>query len=344
MAEAMKKKYYQIEMIMLALLVLFSTSYVFNNVPDIRTVNAKEVTVSDIPKCCGKASIEINNNVPMLNAEQHTVTKCFVKYSKQDKYDRPGTAKGCLGLETLYNDDRAPISSIKPVGWHTKKYPNIVSDRYIYNRCHLLMQAAAAGIKEEQCNSYKNLITGTRYLNVDGMLPYEIMVHSYIEQTGNHVMYSVTPVYKGHELVARGVQMEAYSIEDNGDGVCFNVYCYNIQPGIKINYKNGNTRKKSDSSNEMILAIKNGASTVVDPESTSDSGSSLDDSTSYTEINDNSTADDAQDYVLNKNSKRIHYPWCNSVSQMKEKNKWPGHFSRQELIDHGYVSCGECHP
>ena len=308
----------------------------------LESVEAKSVSLSDIPKWSGKAFIEINGNVPSFSSKQKSNTKIYIKYSKLDKYGRPGVAKGCLGKKTLNDEDRPPISSIKPVGWHTKKYPTIISDRYIYNRCHLLMQAAAAGIKTNQCNSYKNLITGTRYLNVDGMLPYEIEVHNYIKNTGNHVMYRVTPIYKDKELVARGVQMEAYSIEDQGEGVCFNVFCYNIQPGIKINYKTGNCKKKSDPSKEMLLALSNGASTVVD--SSTSSGSSSGSETSYTGINDNSTASDAQDYVLNKNSKRIHYPWCDSVNQMKDKNKWAGHFSRAELIDHGYEPCGECKP
>ncbi len=130
------------------------------------------------------------------------------------------------------------------------------------------MQAAAAGIKEDECNSYKNLITGTRYLNVDGMLPFETRVLEYIENNKNHVMYRVTPIYKGKQLVARGVQMEAYSVEDNGKGICFNVYCYNIQPGIKINYSTGTTKKKKDPAAEMALAIQNGASTVYSDEKT----------------------------------------------------------------------------
>ena len=329
------------------ILVLFAKDSAIQDAPAyhmIQTAYAKGVSVDSIPKWSGKAYTEINQGKPSFSDKQKRKTKEYVKYSKLDKYNRPRAAIGCLGPKTLNNEDRAIISAVKPVGWHIKKYPSIITDRYVYNRCHLLMQAAAAGIKTDQCNSYKNLITGTRYLNVDGMLPYELKVHNYIEQTGNHVLYRVTPVYKGRELVARGVQMEAYSLEDKGKGVCFNVYCYNVQPGIRINYKTGNAKKKDDPSKEMLLALKNGADTIVASDSAGDSGTSSGVSTTYTGISDNSTADDAQDYVLNKNSKRIHYPWCDSVNHMKDKNKWHGHFSRSELIDYGYVPCGECNP
>ncbi len=321
-------------------------------------VEAETVSLSAIPEWNGRPSVEINGNRPSFSEEQKKSINPYVKYSKQDSLRRPRTAMGCLGPETVNHEDRTPISSVKPVGWHTKKYVDIVEDRYVYNRCHLLMQAAAGGIKSKECNSYKNLLTGTRYLNTDGMLPYETAVLDYIENTGKHVIYRVTPVYQGNEKIARGVEMEAFSTEDNGAGVSFHVFCYNLQPGIEVNYSSGKTSVKDDPTEEMVLALKNGATSVKQVERSLEyqpiesqedrSGPSVDRSSSSGgasgSLNDNSSAEDAADYVLNTNTHRFHYPTCRSVRQMKDKNKWTGHFSRSELMENGYKPCGNCKP
>ena len=144
----------------------------------------------------------------------------------------------CLGQELMPTEDRGAIGMIKPSGWHTVKY-DFVDGKYLYNRCHLIGFQLAGENANEQ-----NLITGTRYMNTEGMLPFENMVADYITETGNHVLYRVTPVYDGDNLLARGVQIEALSMEDNGKGICFNVYCYNAQPGVTINYATGDSREK----------------------------------------------------------------------------------------------------
>ena len=163
-------------------------------------------------------------------------TTSFESYSELDSLGRCGVAYACASTDTMPTEERGTIGQIKPTGWHTVKY-DCVDGKYLYNRCHLI----GYQLTGENANT-KNLITGTRYLNVEGMLPFENMVAEYVEETGNHVMYRVTPHFEGTNLLASGVQMEAYSVEDDGEGVCFNVYVYNAQPGITIDYKNGDSR------------------------------------------------------------------------------------------------------
>ncbi len=246
-----------------------TASTVSEYLPDVpKNVFAKDYSISDIPKWDGKAYVLIDGNMPSFSkkAIKKAAKGSYTKYKPLDDLGRTRSAIGSLSTETINYGDRAEIGMIKPSGWETKKYPDIIADRYLYNRCHLLMQKAAAGWDMETCNSQQNLITGTRYLNVDGMLFFEEMVINYLySHEGNHVLYRVTPVYKGDNLVCSGVHMEAYSVEDEGGGVCFNVYCYNVQPGIKIDYKTGASKKKSEEKRnaEIQEAKKNSASTVV---------------------------------------------------------------------------------
>lgn len=191
-----------------------------------------KVTSANIPTYSGKAYAVINNNNPAFDESQLT-TEYFESYDILDSYGRCGKAFACLGKETMPTEERGAIGSVKPSGWHTVKY-DCVDGKYLYNRCHLI----GFQLSGENANK-RNLITGTRYMNTQGMLPFENMVSDYIEETGNHVMYRVTPVFVGDELVARGVQMEAYSVEDEGDGICFNVFCFNVQPGVVIDYATG---------------------------------------------------------------------------------------------------------
>ena len=187
----------------------------------------------NIPAYEGKPYAEIHNNQPFFREHEY-VTDTFEKYSKLDKLGRCGSAYACIGREIMPTEEREAIGQIKPSGWHTVKYPEVIEDRYLYNRCHLI----AFSLAGENANE-KNLITGTRYMNVEGMLPYEISIASYVERTGNHVLYRVTPVFSGSNLVADGVIMEAYSVEDEGTGVSFCVYVYNVQPGVEIDYATG---------------------------------------------------------------------------------------------------------
>ena len=193
------------------------------------------VTLSNIPAYSGEAYVELNNNVPNFKKSELT-KKAFEKYSKLDDLGRCGVAYANVCTETMPTEERGAIGMVKPTGWQTVKYDN-VDGKYLYNRCHLIGYQLTA----ENANE-KNLITGTRYLNVEGMLPFENMVADYIEETDNHVLYRVTPIFKGDNLLASGVQMEAYSVEDKGKGICFNVYCYNVQLGITIDYSNGSSK------------------------------------------------------------------------------------------------------
>ena len=200
-------------------------------------------------------------------------------------------------------EERGSIGTVKPTGWHTVKY-EVIADRYLYNRCHLIGFQLAGENANEQ-----NLITGTRYLNVEGMLPWENQVAEYVHETGNHVLYRVTPFFEGDNLVASGVLMEACSVEDEGAGICFNVYCYNVQPGIAIDYATG------ESSLEKSGAMQESAASDLE-----------------------------YDYVLNTNTRRFHDPSCSSVSQMKAKNRENYSGGRENLIEEGYLPCNLCQP
>lgn len=207
-----------------------------NSIDKISVEDTVSYDLSTIPEFSGNAYIILNDNVPNFDKSDYT-TEAFEKYSKLDILGRSGVsfANICKEIMPLKEDEREDISSIKPTGWKQKEYKDIIDGNFLYNRCHLIGWQLAGENDNE-----KNLITGTRYLNVEGMLPFENKVAEYIKNNPeNHVLYRVTPVFEGNNLVANGVQMEAFSIEDNGTGICFNIYAYNIQPGITINYENG---------------------------------------------------------------------------------------------------------
>ena len=195
------------------------------------------VDIKDVPKYRGIPYVEINDNKPSFSDKDKDRVE---EYSKLDKLVRCGPAFANVGKELMPTGPRESIRDVRPSGWHTVKYDDIIEDRYLYNRCHLIAFMLAG----ENANE-RNLITGTRYFNVEGMLPFEIQVADYVKSTGNHVLYRVRPIFKGNDLVARGVQMEAQSVEDGGEGISFNVYCYNVQPGIRINYKDGSSQPES---------------------------------------------------------------------------------------------------
>ena len=195
------------------------------------------VDIKDVPKYRGIPYVEINDNKPSFSDKDKDRVE---EYSKLDKLGRCGPAFANVGKELMPTGPRESIRDVRPSGWHTVKYDDIIEDRYLYNRCHLIAFMLAG----ENANE-RNLITGTRYFNVEGMLPFEIQVADYVKSTGNHVLYRVRPIFKGNDLVARGVQMEAQSVEDGGEGISFNVYCYNVQPGIRINYKDGSSQPES---------------------------------------------------------------------------------------------------
>lgn len=198
--------------------------------------NANSSLEAGIPVYSEQAYIEVNNNIPYFGEDEYTIEP-FENYSELDELGRCGVAYANICQELMPTEDRGSIGSVKPSGWHTVKYPEVIKDLYLYNRCHLIGFQLAG----ENANKL-NLITGTRYMNVDGMLPFEDMVADYVQETDNHVLYRVTPVFEGENLVADGVLMEAYSVEDSGKGICFCVFVYNVQPGIEINYLTGESK------------------------------------------------------------------------------------------------------
>lgn len=200
------------------------------------------ISLSDIPDYDGEPYIVINDNEPSFEKNEIT-TKSFETYSTLDGLGRCGTVEASVGEDIMPTKKREAIGQVKPSGWHTVKY-DCVNGKYLYNRCHLI----GYQLTGENANK-KNLITGTRYLNVDGMLPFENMVADYVKETGNHVMYKVTPIYEENNLVADGVEMQAYSVEDSGDGISFHVYCYNVQPGVEIDYLTGDSRLSTEGEN-----------------------------------------------------------------------------------------------
>lgn len=272
---------------------------------------------NDIPEFSGKPFAVINENKPNFTDSELT-TQGYEKYSELDSLGRCGTATACACRDIMPTEEREGIGQVKPSGWHTVKYDNI-SGKYLYNRCHLI----GFQLSGENANE-KNLITGTRYMNTEGMLPFENMVADYIKETDNHVMYRVTPVFYGDDLVARGVQMEAFSVEDSGDGICYNVFIYNSQPGIEIDYATGDSR----------LAENAGADKP-------------DMSGSDKQNDSNQAADNNQQsgtYILNKSTKKFHYPSCRSAKQIKDENRAEFSGDRNELIADNYSPCKNCNP
>lgn len=208
------------------------------------TIYTSSFDLESIPDYSGEPYVILEDNKPDFSGND-LKPKSFESYSDLDALGRCGVAFACISIDTMPTPDeeRESISSVEPSGWINKKYDN-VDGGYLYNRCHLIGYQLSA----ENANE-KNLITGTRYMNTEGMLPFENEVAEYVKETNNHVLYRVTPIYEGENLVASGVQIEAESVEDNGKGICFNVYCYNVQPGIEINYKTGDSQEAVTCSN-----------------------------------------------------------------------------------------------
>lgn len=282
---------------------------------------AKSFSIKDVPKYAGNPTVRVNGNKPYFTEREKKNTKAFESYHKLDKLGRCGVAYANVCPELMPTEERGAIGSIKPTGWHTVKYNGVVDGNYLYNRCHLIAYCLTA----ENANK-KNLITGTRYLNTEGMLPYEIKVAQYVENTGNHVLYRVTPIFEGNNLLANGVLMEAYSVEDKGRGISFCIYAYNVQPGITINYKNGDSRLSGGAS------AGSGSNSKTDTKKDSDTGK------------DTGTTAAKQTYILNTNTKKFHKPDCRSVKQMSEKNKKEVKDTRDHIIADGYDPCKICNP
>ncbi len=256
------------------------------------------VSLDDLPAYSGEAYVILENNTPLFEEYELSVY-AYENYSSLDYLGRCGTAVACLGRELMPTEERGTIGSVKPSGWQTVKF-DFVDGKYLYNRCHLIgFQLAGENANE------RNLITGTRYMNTEGMLPFENMVAEYIKETDNHVMYRVTPLYDGENPVASGVTMEAYSVEDNGEGLCFYVYCYNVQPGVSIDYTTGSAVK-----GQTV------ATTGHDTE--------------------------ADHYILNNKSRRIHKADCGSAKSIAGHNRENYDGNLFLLLCRGYRPAGCC--
>ena len=291
-----------------------------NKTESVGNDNSKAV-LSAIPAYSGRPYVVINNNVPSFNKYELT-TKGYETYASLDSLGRCGGAVASCGREIMPKEGevRGSISSVKPSGWVQAQY-DCVSGKYLYNRCHLIGWQLSA----ENANK-RNLITGTRYMNTEGMLPFENMVADYIKETGNHVAYRITPIYNGSNLVASGVQMEAYSVEDDGEGICFNVYCYNVQPGVEIDYSTG--RSWSDGSKAETTKKQ----TAVPVETTRKRVEETKASSSY------------NTYAYSAKSDKFHYPSCRYAKQINSENYCEYTGTRQGMLDKGYQPCKNCNP
>lgn len=263
-------------------------------------------SLDDIPEYSGEAYVVLNDNIPDFPEADKGSTTAFEDYSPLDGLGRCGPAYANVCLETMPAEKRGNIGQVKPSGWKTAKY-DCVDGKYLYNRCHLIGYQLAG----ENANE-RNLITGTRFLNTQGMLPFENQVADYIEETGNHVLYRVTPVYDGADLLAWGVQMEAYSVEDQGAGVCFNVLCFNAEPGVAIDYATGASWADE--------GVGKGTSPAAEGEAPE------------------------MPYVLNTSSMKFHLPDCAGAARIAPQNRRETTASRQALLDQGYTPCGSCGP
>lgn len=292
-------------------------------------IQESSIDLSEIPAYNGDAAyIVVDGNVPEFN-DADMITDSFEMYSELDSLGRCGVAYANIGIDIMPTEERGNIGEIKPTGWHTVKYDN-VDGNYLYNRCHLIGYQLSA----ENANE-KNLITGTRYLNVNGMLPFENMVADYVKETNNHVLYRVSPIFEGDNLVASGVQIEAKSVEDDGEGILFNVFCYNVQPNICINYETGDSSQES-------LESENSLSTSQIPEN--ESNKPVTESVTEEPLQDQQTVVNENTYILNTNTKKFHYPTCRDVGKMKDANKQEYVGNRDDVVNQGYDPCKHCNP
>ena len=316
------------------------------------SIKPDEEDIHDIPAYQGDPYIEINDNKPSFTKKDLT-TESFEYYSDLDPLGRCGTAYANVGPETLPVEERGPIGEIHPSGWQIANYHDLIDGNYLYNRCHLIAYSLAG----ENANE-KNLITGTRYLNTEGMQPYELEVLEYIRSTGNHVLYRVKPVFEGDNLLASGVYMEGLSVEDQGKGVSFYVYVYNVQPGVIIDYSTGDNRldlnyeyaaaaQESDQE-EMVRGFDQ---EDEEGDLKEQNGGNQEEEAADSDEKENDIEKDAADaqdseynYVLNTNTHKFHLPSCSSVDDMKDKNKILSKDSREEIIQQGYAPCGRCRP
>ena len=266
-----------------------------------------------IPLFNGEDYVPVHDNQPDFILSQLT-TVPYIMFSTLDELGRTGPGMACLGPETLPTQPRGVIGNIQPSGWHTTRYDDLIEDKYLFNRSHVIGYMLCG-----DNSTPENIFTGTRYLNAGSMLLFEAQVADYIETTRNHVIFRCSPIYDGENLIASGVQMEAFSVEDNGQ-LQFNVFVFNIQPGIEIDYSTGDSK-------------------IVEPATEAVSDKNI---AQREEVQETEKAEIA--YVLNTNTHKFHKPNCSSVKDIKEKNRKDFFGTREEAIAAGYVPCKRCHP
>ena len=299
--------------LLLIIITAFTSCSIFSDKDSDPLGDGSPVSLDALPAYSGSPYVAVNGGEPFFTNEEIT-TDAFESYAPLDSLGRCGVAFASLARELMPTEERGDINSVTPSGWeyggrsNNKRY----GGEWLYNRCHLIGHQLAG----EDANE-KNLITGTRYLNIEGMLPFENQIADYIKETGNHVMYRVTPIYDGENLVASGVLMEGYSVEDEGEGISFCVYAYNVQPGVEINYKNGLSRESGDT--ETDLGADSGE-TETDP--------------------------NAPTYILNKSSKKYHRPGASCANSVSEANRLEYTEDADDFSElyPDYTPCGTCKP
>ena len=285
-----------------------------------QNTSGQSVDYEEIPEYSGSPYVVLNGNVPVFEID---TAKASEHYSRLDSLGRCGAAEAVLGKELMPKEDRQDISEVYPSGFENKDYGDLVNGGYLYNRSHLI----AFQLAGENANE-RNLITGTQYMNQMVMTPFENLVADYIKDTGNHVKYRVTPIFEGKNLVASGVTMEAKSVEDDGDAICFNVYCYNVQPGIDIDYRTGDSRKVSNQGPDKDLHYTNAGYYRC----------------KRTAIFDGEVGKEVCRYVLNTNTMKIHDPSCKSIQRIKDYNIEYSNEELEILEKQGYSRCQNCLP
>ena len=289
----MKKKLSLGSVIVIALLLIL-----YFVIPSPEPEVVAGVSLEQIPAYSGEPFVILENNVPKFTEEDFT-KQSYETYGDLDAYNRCTYTVACIGRDLMPTEDRGNIGQVKPTGWVTAKY-DFVDGKYLYNRCHLI----GFQLTGENANE-RNLITGTRYMNVDGMLPFENMVADYIKETDHHVLYRVIPVFDGDNLVASGVTMEAWSVEDNGEGICYYVYIYNVQPGVEIDYATGE-------------------SWLAEPVS--------------------AEGETTEGYVVNTSSGKFHKESCGQWQSIKEENRQKFETTRSQMLAWNFEPAGCCKP
>ena len=290
----MKKKKLTLGSVIVIVLLLV----IYLILPSPEAPQVSNISLDQVPAYSGEPFAVLGGNIPQFTEADYT-TESYEEYSALDALERCTYTIACIGQDLMPTEERGSISHIKPTGWQSVKY-DFVDGKSLYNRCHLIGHQLAG----EDANE-RNLITGTRYMNVDGMLPFENMVADYVKETGNHVLYRVIPVYDGNNLVASGVTMEGWSVEDSGEGICFYVYVYNVQPGVEIDYATGESWEAEPVAN---------------------------------------TGENTEVYVVNTSSGKFHLESCSQTQSIGAENKQTFKNTRSQMIAWNFKPAGCCNP